>query len=858
MNDDTFDERIDALQQRLNTLHARAAARGSEPAAVLADALDELATALEELGATRAELRRQNEEQLATAQAVEVQRQRYLDLFERAPDGYIVTGADGCIQEANRVVEQLFHRRREYLIGKPLAVLVAEDERPTFRALLKHLHHDRAERSPRWELRLQPHDAPPFHAAVTVTPICDADGEVSGFRWLVRDVSELKHAEAALQESDARTRAIVETAVDGIVTIDDQGIIRSFNPAAEHLFGYTAAEAIGQPVTLLMPESYRREHAGYIGNYLRTGAKKIIGVGREVHARRKDGSTFPVSLAVSEAFPGGRLMFTGIIHDITERRRTEEALRRERDFAERLVETAQVIVLVLDPEGRIVRFNPYMEEISGYRLREVQGRDWFATFLPPRDHSRIREIFQGAVSDMEVRGNVNPIITKDGREREIEWQGRTLKDRSGTVIGLLSIGQDITERLGAEHRLATQHAVTRVLATSASVTEATPLLLQAICEGLGWDLGELWHAHPGSQRLQCDGMWHTRQLDGSILQPLGEQPTFGRTDGLRGRVWGSGEAVCIADVTDDVDFHRQTIAQQLGLRGACAFPIIGGDDVIGVMDFFSRRTRNLDEDTLRVLQSLGRQIGDFIVRKQAELELRELQRSTQQRERLADIGAITAQIVHELGNPLAGVSMQAQLLLHRAHRDPGQPLSGVLKPIERIFTEVSRLDGLIKEFMEFSREQRLDLKGVHLPRFLRGVVDLWRPVAAARAIVLKVQTPQKVPLLTADEDKLRRVLDNLVKNAIEAIESGPGEVLIHVSLPSADGVRISVIDTGPGIPETVRGFRLFETTKAYGSGIGLAVAKQIVLAHRGTIEFARRDPHGTVFHIELPRRGPLP
>ncbi|HIJ57149.1 MAG TPA: GAF domain-containing protein, partial [Deltaproteobacteria bacterium] len=128
------------------------------------------------------------------------------------------------------------------------------------------------------------------------------------------------------------------------------------------------------------------------------------------------------------------------------RKRAERSLRRERDFAESLIETAQAIVLVLDTRGRILRFNSYMEELSGYRLDEVQGKDWFTTFLPESDWNSIRKLFAQAVSGIQTRGNVNPIIAKDGRRYEIEWYDKTLRQTDGTVVGVLSIGQDITER----------------------------------------------------------------------------------------------------------------------------------------------------------------------------------------------------------------------------------------------------------------------------------------------------------------------------------------------------------------------------------------------------------------------------
>jgi two-component system sensor kinase FixL len=147
-------------------------------------------------------------------------------------------------------------------------------------------------------------------------------------------LEELHGAEAALRDSEARSTAILQTAVDGIITIDERGIIASFNPGAERLFGYTAGEVIGQNVRLLMPSPYQEEHDGYLARYLRTGEPHIIGIGREVRARRRDGTTFPIALAVSEMHLDGRRMFTGIVHDLTARVQAEEALRQARDELE--------------------------------------------------------------------------------------------------------------------------------------------------------------------------------------------------------------------------------------------------------------------------------------------------------------------------------------------------------------------------------------------------------------------------------------------------------------------------------------------------------------------------------------------
>ena len=138
--------------------------------------------------------------------------------------------------------------------------------------------------------------------------------------------TERKRTQAALRDSEERMRAILETAVEGIITIDERGTIESFNPAAERIFGYSAAEIIGQNVSRLMPSPNRQEHDTYIANYRRTGKAKIIGIGREVVGQRKNGTTFPMDLAVSEVRLADRRLFTGFVRDITERKRLEREI----------------------------------------------------------------------------------------------------------------------------------------------------------------------------------------------------------------------------------------------------------------------------------------------------------------------------------------------------------------------------------------------------------------------------------------------------------------------------------------------------------------------------------------------------
>lgn len=779
------------------------------------------------------------------------------------------------------------------------------------------------------------------------------------------------------REQRARGEAILETAGDAIVGTDRGGIIMLFNRAAEEMFGYAASEVLGQNVRILMPSPYRDEHDDYVVDYQRTRVPKAIGRIRSVEAQRKNGEVFPIELSVSEAHIGDEVRYTAIVRDVTERRKIDEALRRDRDFAERLIETADAIILVRDPDGRIVTYNRYFENLSGYRLAETAGKNWFATFLPPAYRQRAREIFVQVLCDGEAKGYVNSVITRDGSARDVEWHTKILRGDTGRPSGVLSIGHDITERRRAERYLAMQYALTRVLAEADSFAEATPKLLQALCEAAGWDIGELWTLDADRQTLRLEGLWHEPSLDAGKYAAAAQTMTFGAGEGIPGRVWSTGRPIVVTDLTESEGFVHRRLLDELEIHAALAFPIRPAGEVSGVISFFGRSVRGPDEELLRVLETLGHRIGAFIERKmcedavrysearfeafmnnspaiaymkdeagrmvyvnkpferalatsleriyglndfelwpapiaeqlrasdrevlaaneprevvekmpaadggmrewlvfkfpisdaagqrflaavavdvtdrrRAEAELRELQKLAQERERLADIGAITAKIAHDLGNPLSALSMQAQLVVQRARRDPSQPLSSVAKPIEQLVSEVRRLEGIIREFLSFAREQRLDLATIELRPFLRQVVDLWRPVATARQVTIRLDESHSPPEVRADEGKLRRVLDNLVKNAIEAIDPGPGEVAVVATSSGADSVRISVEDDGCGVPENVQLFRLFETTKPQGSGLGLAVSKQIVLAHGGDLVFAPRIPRGTVFHVDLP------
>ncbi len=349
----------------------------------------------------------------------------------------------------NAICEMTGYKAVE-LVGETPRILQGEN---SDRKILKKLRNElESGNTFKCELLNYRKDGTEFYSNLTVSPIKNSFGDLTHYVSIHHDITDQKIAQDKLCESQDRLQSIVDTAVDAIILIDKNGIIQSFNKAAVKMFGYNSNEAIGKNVNLLMPEPLKQEHDNYIQNYHKTGKAKIIGIGREVTAKRKDGSTFPIDLAISEIRHLN--LYTGIIRDISVRKSAEEALLKERNFTNLLIDTAQVIIIVLDQQGRIVRFNRYIEKISGYSFAEVYGKNWIKIFISKNEQSRLVEIFNQVINDNSSEKIINVILTKDGRKREIEWVNTVLYDIDNNIQGVLAVGHDITEQREIEQAFA--------------------------------------------------------------------------------------------------------------------------------------------------------------------------------------------------------------------------------------------------------------------------------------------------------------------------------------------------------------------------------------------------------------------
>jgi diguanylate cyclase (GGDEF)-like protein/PAS domain S-box-containing protein len=315
--------------------------------------------------------------------------------------------------------------------------------------------------------------------------------------WLIGTTVQrlVRSVRAGAAAGEALKQAVVESALDCVVTMDHRGRVLEFNPAAERTFGYRREQAIGTELAdLIVPPSLRDAHRRGVAHHLETGEETVLNQRLELTGMRADGDEFPVELTITRITAVEPPMFTGYMRDLTERRR-------------------------------------------------------------------------------------------------------------------------------AERDAAAQHRVAQALAESASSEDAIAGVLSALGESMGWDLGAAWLVDQDAALLRCQALWQQPEIDATEFRRLTEGLTFERGHGPLGRAWASGAVTGTERVTDEPQFPRARAAARLGLRGAVWVPIRSADEILGVLEFYSRRPNPADETVLAVLASVGSQFGEFLRRRRAEERL---------------------------------------------------------------------------------------------------------------------------------------------------------------------------------------------------------------------------------------------
>jgi PAS domain S-box-containing protein len=284
-----------------------------------------------------------------------------------------------------------------------------------------------------------------------------------------------------------------------------------------------------------------------------------------------------------------------------------------KDRYEIIEEAATDAIVTIDEQGRILSISRAAERIFGFRISEMLGQ--------PLD--RLIPNYKHYVDEVRLKGKKAPVVEvsgthKSGKHVQVELSlGEYNKNNRHVYTGII---RDIATRKGTDRRLAAQFAVTRALAESSSLAEATPKLLQYVCEALDWELGELWVVNSESNTLHIEGSWHVPTYEVEEFERAGRKTILFPGIDLVGRVLAGDESVWVDNVVEDKNFPRAPIAERVGLHGAFAFPIRVGDYVSCVMAFYNREVVQPDDEMLQMFDALGRQVGDFIKRTRAEEE----------------------------------------------------------------------------------------------------------------------------------------------------------------------------------------------------------------------------------------------
>ncbi|MBA3767107.1 MAG: PAS domain S-box protein, partial [Acidobacteria bacterium] len=303
-------------------------------------------------------------------------------------------------------------------------------------------------------------------------------------------------------------------------------------------------------------------------------------------------------------------------------------------------------------EGRLLDVNESLLRLTGYAREEVIGRTTLEIniYSNMEDRARIREVLlkHGAIRDLEINFRIKSgeVLIGVMSAEVIEFNGEQC---------VLATVTDITERKRFEQRLAAQYAVTRVLSQSNTLEEATPQILQLVGETLGWSIGALWQMDGAAGVMRCVEIWHTPLVETAEFVQLSRNSTFRRGVGLPGHVWAEAQPAWVADFARDVSFPRTPAASKAGLHGAVGFPILIKGHVLGVIEFFSSEIRQPDEDMIRMMTTVGNQIGQFIERKRAEQALNESNQTLQALIQASPVAIINLdpQGIVKLWNPAA-------------------------------------------------------------------------------------------------------------------------------------------------------------------------------------------------------------
>jgi len=418
---------------------------------------------------------------------IELERQYYQQLFDFAPDGYLVTDAEGVIQEVNRAAAALLNQDQHTLPGKRLLNFVAPETYQTCQDSLYQLQDTDAAQPEHWAWQMQPDDQPAFPAALRVAAQRNANNEIESIYWQMRDITEQqqaklalqtakdalkrqvteantgltranktlsqeierrKQAEQALKAAEVKFRAIAQSANDAIIAADGQGNITFWNQGAQTIFGYTEEEMVGQPLSLLMPDRYKDAHQQGLKRSQSGGQKRLIGKTVELQGLRKDTREFPLELSLSSWMAGEDRFFSGIIHDISNRKQAEATLQKQQELVRTLMDHLPEFIYVRDiNNGHTVTNVAHLRVLdespsSGNGSKQTAFGN-FSSELAAHYYTHEQEVIK---TGRPLLNQEETVRDAHGRKHWLMTTTIPIRDEHGEITALVGVSRDISER----------------------------------------------------------------------------------------------------------------------------------------------------------------------------------------------------------------------------------------------------------------------------------------------------------------------------------------------------------------------------------------------------------------------------
>jgi two-component system sensor kinase FixL len=354
---------------------------------------------------------------------------RLAAIVTSSDDAIIGEDLNGMITDWNRGAEVIMGYTAAEAIGKSLSMLFPRGQEDEMARLLERIKA--GERIEHFETRRRRKDGTIIDLSLTMSPVWDDAGRLVGASKVARDITATKRAQAELEAREAHLRSVLDSIPDAMVVIDNHGIMRSFSATAERLFGYSTDEAVGQNVSMLMPSPYREQHDSYLARYFATGEKRVIGRGRVVVGQRKDGSTFPMELAVGEMTFGGNRSFTGFVRDLTERQATQ---RRLQDMQAELIHMSRFTAMGEMASTLAHELNQPLTAVASYLngcRRLLDGTESVHNLMLRDGIDRAAD---QALRAGQIIRRLRQFVARDESERRVESLPRLIEEASALAL----------------------------------------------------------------------------------------------------------------------------------------------------------------------------------------------------------------------------------------------------------------------------------------------------------------------------------------------------------------------------------------------------------------------------------------